>query len=126
MQERIVTIRNGLFTPTVHDRILFEIPAMTCAKNRGKCPIEENPVLADYRLLPDGKEQITDLDENYCINLAKELADARRTWPSDLEYDGRKDLFRCITQGHKMCVAQKLNAANEEKCSVRINLIIKI
>lgn len=123
---RIVTIQNGMFTPTVHDRILFEIPVMACAKNRGRCPIEENPVLADYRLLPDRKDPADDLQESYCVALAKELVDAYRTRPADLEYDGKRDVFRCITQGQKLCVAQKLNAANEEKCSVRINLTIKI
>lgn len=118
-----IYIKNGSFTPLQTDRILFDIPPMTCGKFLGECPIERNPVLDDYRLLPKtSTRKPCDSDKDYCRYLAGEIADKRMTVPAEIEYRRQQDVFRCLTEGHRVCVAQKLNTINEEKCAIRVNM----
>ena len=112
-------------TPLQTDRILFDIPPMTCEKFRDECPIEKNPVLDDYRLLTKiTKKKPCDSDDGYCSYLAGEIADKRVTAAIEMEYIRQQDVFKCLSEGHRMCVAQKLNTINEEKCRVKVNLTV--
>ena len=112
-------------TPLQTDRILFDIPPMTCEKFRNECPIEKNPVLDDYRLLTKiTKKKPCDSDDGYCSYLAGEIADKRVTAAIEMEYIRQQDVFKCLSEGHRMCVAQKLNTINEEKCRVKVNLTV--
>ena len=115
-----ICVKNGSFVPLQTDRILFDIPPMTCEKFRDECPIEKNPVLDDYRLLT----KPCDSDDGYCSYLAGEIADKRVTAAIEMEYIRQQDVFKCLSEGHRMCVAQKLNTINEEKCRVKVNLTV--
>ena len=118
-------VKNGSFVPLQTDRILFDIPPMTCEKFRDECPIEKNPVLDDYRLLTKiTKKKPCDSDDGYCSYLAGEIADKRVTAAIEMEYIRQQDVFKCLSEGHRMCVAQKLNTINEEKCRVKVNLTV--
>ena len=120
-----ICVKNGSFVPLQTDRILFDIPPMTCEKFRNECPIEKNPVLDDYRLLTKiTKKKPCDSDDGYCSYLAGEIADKRVTAAVEMEYIRQQDVFKCLSEGHRMCVAQKLNTINEEKCRVKVNLTV--
>lgn len=120
-----IYVKNGSFVPLQTDHILFDIPPMTCEKFRGECPIEKNPVLDDYRLLTKiTKKKPCDSDDGYCSYLAGEIADKQIAAPVEMEYRRQQDVFKCLSEGHRMCVAQKLNTINEEKCRVKVNLTV--
>lgn len=120
-----ICVKNGSFVPLQTDRILFDIPPMTCEKFRDECPIEKNPVLDDYRLLTRiTKKKPCDSDDGYCSYLAGEIADKQVTAAVEMEYIRQQDVFKCLSEGHRMCVAQKLNTINKEKCRVKVNLTV--
>lgn len=120
-----ICVKNGSFVPLQTDYILFDIPPITCEKFRGECPIEKNPVLDDYRLLTKiTKKKPCDSDDGYCSYLAGEIADKQVTAAVEMEYIRQQDVFKCLSEGHRMCVAQKLNTINEEKCRVKVNLTV--
>lgn len=119
-------VRNATFTPDENDKIIYQIPAMCCAKNVKGCPIERNPILADY-ILMGNKDSLENnsFDSDYCIFIARQLADAVIISPIELLYSVHDGIFRCdAEEAHRICVAQKLNTANNVKCTVKVNLIV--
>lgn len=125
MRESIY-IKNGNFAPLQADRILFAFAPITCEKFRGECPIEKNPLLDDYRLLTKiTRKKPCDSDEGYCAYLAGEIADKQLVPAVEMEYRRQQDTFKCLKDGHRVCVAQKLNTVNREKCAIRVNMNIR-
>ena len=122
----IIYIKNGSFAPLQTDRILFGFAPITCKKFRGECPIEKNPLLDDYRLLTKiGRKKPCDTDAGYCAYLAGEIADKQVVPAVEMEYRRQQDTFKCLKDGHRVCVAQKLNTVNREKCAIRVNMNIR-
>lgn len=123
--KRNIYIENGSFVPLADERILYNIPAMTCGKYLKECPIEANGCIDDYRyrnaFIKD-KPSVENCD--YCAYLAGEIADGTPYKSIDLEYIVDKNMYKVKSGNHRMCVAQRLNALNCDKCKVKVNLKI--
>lgn len=124
MRKKYIVL-NATFKPDRCDKIIYDIPAMCCAKNLNGCPIEKNPILDDY-ILMGNKEKLenTPLNSDYCIFIANQLADSKIVAPIELEYSACTNIFKCSHGAHMVCVAQKLNTVNVIQCGLKVNLIV--